>query len=243
MAQSTYSSTTLMGNFQEEQASAPPLRGVLANYGANDYTTTSKAELTRPQKNRQYRPERHNRVHQLITVEYIEEMAVASATTDRTAKFSDVLARADASKAPDTSTHMETSAAAAFGGRPARKGRRAQDISQQDQIAAAQAKAGEEKAPKQAGAYGEQRRADGSNPANDTRAQRSWVYGGAGMFEENRKAAARELPRPTPEPTSLRIGGGGPAVPEGGNHRRSTTDITKGAGSAINGKGKGVWAD
>jgi hypothetical protein len=241
MAQSTYSSNTLMGNFQEEQASAPPLRGVLANYGANDYTTTSKAELTRPQKNRQYRPERHNSLHQLITVEYIEEMAIASATADRTAKFADVLARADASKAPDTSTHMETTAASAFGARPARKGRRAQEMSQTNQIAAAQAKAGEQKQAKQAGAYGEQLREDGSNPANDTRSQRSWVYGGAGMFEENRKAA-RELPRPKPEPTSLQIGGG-PAVPEGGNFRRSTTDITKGAGSAINGKGKGVWSD
>eukprot|EP00750_Incisomonas_marina_P020151 INCI3765.1.p2 GENE.INCI3765.1~~INCI3765.1.p2 ORF type:complete len:238 (-),score=41.32 INCI3765.1:83-796(-) len=237
MATSTYCGSTLLGNFTEEQSTAPPLNGVLPNYGPIDYSTTNKAELTRPQKSRQYRPERSNKQHRLITVEYIEEMAVASATTDPNARFADILANADPSKAPDTSGQWETSQSASFGAKPPRRGRRAAAIAQQNQLSAAAQK---EKQPRgQAGAYGERLRED-PNPSNDTRAQRSWVYGGASMFQENQKGS-RKLPAAKAQATSLQIGGSsvGPAT---GSNARKSTSITK-AGSTIPRRGGGVFAD
>mmetsp|Transcript_37765 Transcript_37765/g.55639 ORF Transcript_37765/g.55639 Transcript_37765/m.55639 type:complete len:240 (+) Transcript_37765:72-791(+) len=238
MANSTYGTSTLLGNYTELQSGAPPLRGVLPDYGKIDYTTTTKAEITKPQKSRQFRPERKNTVHRLITVEYMEEVAVGL-PTDPNARFTDILANADPHKAPDESGHWETSAAASFGGRAPRRGRRAKQLQEQNQTGGAAAKG--EKPLRQAGAYGERLREDSSNPKNDTRAQRSWVYGGANMFSEN-QASGKTRPRPKVQPTSLNIGGSGPATDGSQSFARKTTSITKKpSASGLASKGAGIW--
>ena len=237
MAQSTYGTSTLLGNFQEEQSTAPPLRGVLPNMGPNDYQTTHKADLTLPQKNRQYRPERNNRVHRLITKEYIEDMAVGTAASSSD-RFVDVLARADPSKVPESGGYWETSAANAFGGKPPRKGRRAAAL-QAQRGSGGQPKA-QEKVPTQSGAYGERLRVN-EDPQNDSRAQRSWVYGGANMFEENQKRKDQSKLATDPvQPTSLTLGGD--PKRNSGNNARSSTEITRGR-APIAKRGAGIYAD
>jgi hypothetical protein len=246
MATSNYNTATLLGNFVEEQSGAPPLRGgVLPDYGPIDYSTTHKADLKRPQKSRQYRPEQRNTVHRLITVEYIEEMALAPAS-DPNVKFSDALARADPRKAPDASGQYESTANASFGARPGRRGRRAEQLLAQ-QVGGTKPKSVDAKDVAPTGAYGERLRED-SDPQRDTRAQRSWVYGGASMFPENQGAARDSYPRPELQPTSLdtrRLAH--PEPEEGASKIKMTTNVTRANGKALTGLAPGwdagVWAE
>ena len=78
---------------------------------------------------------------------------------------------------------------------------------------------------------------------NDTRAQRSWVYGGASMFSENQKGE-RSLPKPSTVPTSLdtRSGSGGVRDPNADNKRASTT-VTQAKSTGISKRGSGIWMD
>lgn len=163
-----FNKTTLEGNWFEEQSSYPKLNGVVANYGQNDYSTTSKTTMGAPQKHRQYRPDQKNTIHRLITAEYIEQIALMRASNN-----SPVGSFIYEPPSLAASKPYATANSNAFG-----KRRKTTNF-QKKQFASNQMGAfsiPRERARVPRGAVGESYR-ESSDPQFCTAAQRSWAYG------------------------------------------------------------------
>merc|ERR1712224_739510 len=154
-----------------------------------------------PQKHRQYRPERKNTIHRLITAEYIELIAELKSSKDSPVGSLFFNPPSLAASNPYATANTD-----AFG-----KGRKTTLYQKKQQKFKNMGGSSlpKEKVRVPRGAIGESYR-ESSDPQFSTAAQRSWVYGGG-----NTKPKVTEKPRKR-EPRTCLPGFGIPDLPKNG---------------------------
>ena len=184
----TYGKQTLNDNWTEERA--PPLKGVVADYGDREYGTTFKFDFKKQKKQRAiWQANQASRRKQfgsgMISNKTIQRHQNISKPTDL-AKFG-----ADVDETKST-FYDETSHGVGFG-----KGSKETFVDKKLRSGRFARKAGVlPRNPKSKEAGTEltgERLATGADPANNTAAQRSWLYSADCMFQAQDILAANKL--------------------------------------------------
>lgn len=228
MARKSYKSQTLNGNWYEERA--PPLNGVIADYGirTNDCQPRSRADFIDPEKHSI--SSAHGGIHRLLTTEYLERIADNKSSS---IPEDDWVGRLPRHHPDFNKRYFETTSQKQFGVAP-RETKRAEKM--RSAVPAGAPTKQSEKAQRQTGACGELLRTH-SDPQNNTAAQRSWLY--------NSDPALEMIENPPPERTganfmSLQLGDNS-TTNNNNSYARQTSHITKRHGAAS--KTSGIWAD
>jgi hypothetical protein len=232
----SFNQTTLNDNWFEERAK--PLNGVIANYGANDWTTSSKSEFARPGVSRSTSGIRTKAYKQMKRDQARRLNDERDSLTGLVAAYNNKLVSVESHgegfgstlPQPDAGSslrHLQTSNQLDFG-----KGKKQSNTNKRFMhgpnapSGGGAAGAREEKGMSTSGMAGEVFKTN-SDPQQNTAAQRSWVYGtDPAITIKNNPGSYTAKPALG---VSLRLGETGKIKP---GPRQSTT-LTKGGGGTF----------
>mmetsp|Transcript_13046 Transcript_13046/g.45599 ORF Transcript_13046/g.45599 Transcript_13046/m.45599 type:complete len:239 (-) Transcript_13046:217-933(-) len=231
MAGRLYTSATLNANWFEERA--PPLKGVVADYGFRELATTAKDTIKNPAKHREFSKPAGSSRYGMVCRDTLSEATESWAGGAPTGpSFGAVI---PTHPKDYMAREMSTTQGAAFGVAP-KKTRFEKLAEKSARREAPTAKPKKEAGMKASGATGEVYKEE-EDPQNNTAAQRSWLYSEDPMLKTRKAPPAEPAPR---EYMSLDIVEG-PGVPEGPKGRRANMTLNDAETSRR--PGKNVWAD